>query len=137
MLLTIPDLTETPGHRVQVPLPHTPQAVNYSLLSLCVPEELTFYLLLPCYPFLCSRYQCPLFFFYRWSSCLRNPIKFVSRSLLFFTFKTAGAVSDLKKGLLPKILPVFFSVAAGLIKDSPSFLQTTVEKEQLASLAVG
>lgn len=62
-------------------------------------------------------------FFFRWSRCLHNLIKFISHSLLVFTFKTTAAISGPKKGLLPKSLSVFFfsSVAAGLIKDSPSF----------------
>lgn len=105
MLVMILDLTEVPGHRIQFPVPHPPQAVNLltaffvcargarllsppPLLSLPLPDT-------------------SAFFFSRWCSCLCNLIKIISHSLLFFTFKAIGAISDPKKRLLPKSLSAF------------------------------
>lgn len=131
MLLMIPDFRETLGHRIQFAVPHPPQAVNCSLLSLCVLEEVTFYLL-PCHPILCSSYQCSLLnFFFRSSSRLCNLIKCISCFLLVFSFKSTAGISGLKKGLPKRELICFFSVASGLIKDTPSFYRPQWKKSNL------
>lgn len=73
----------------------------------------------------------PFNFFFRLSSRLCNLIKCISCFLLVFSFKSTAGISGLKKGLPKRELICFFSVASGLIKDTPSFYRPQWKKSNL------